>query len=255
MPGVAQLITIPFSHFCEKARWALDRAGYPYQEEAHAPGLHRPYARRAGARGSVPVLVVDDGRVLDDSALILGLVAEAAQLFPGEPAARAEVDALVARFDRELGPDVRRLAYHDLLPRRADALRLLTAGSPPWEGRVVWLLFPVLRPLMRRSMRIDATGAARSEARLTTLFADVSARLADGRRWLVGDAFTAADLTFAALSAPALQPAAYAARLGGAVAAGGLGALFARLRDSPAGALAARAYTEERARVLGGRAP
>ena len=27
------LVTIPFSHFCEKARWSLDAAGIAYPEE------------------------------------------------------------------------------------------------------------------------------------------------------------------------------------------------------------------------------
>ena len=28
-----QLVTIPFSHYCEKARWALDLAQIPYREK------------------------------------------------------------------------------------------------------------------------------------------------------------------------------------------------------------------------------
>ena len=44
----ARLITIPFSHYCEKARWALDYCGVPYTEDAHLPGLHIRPTRRAG---------------------------------------------------------------------------------------------------------------------------------------------------------------------------------------------------------------
>ena len=43
-----RLVTIPISHYCEKARWALQRARLPYREERHVQGLHRLYARRAG---------------------------------------------------------------------------------------------------------------------------------------------------------------------------------------------------------------
>src|SRR5690348_3529366 len=50
------LVTIPFSHFCEKARWALDHARVAYREEGHGPGLHRLATRRAGGRHTVPVL-------------------------------------------------------------------------------------------------------------------------------------------------------------------------------------------------------
>jgi glutathione S-transferase len=64
------LITIPISHFCEKARWALERTGVPYRERAHLQVLHRFAVRRAGGAGTAPVLIWD-GRVLADSADIL----------------------------------------------------------------------------------------------------------------------------------------------------------------------------------------
>jgi glutathione S-transferase len=38
---VLRLVTIPISHHCEKARWALERAGIPYREERHVQGIHR----------------------------------------------------------------------------------------------------------------------------------------------------------------------------------------------------------------------
>src|SRR3954469_17878653 len=52
-----RLITIPISHYCEKARWALERAGIPYTEERHLQGLHRRAARRAGRGRAVPALL------------------------------------------------------------------------------------------------------------------------------------------------------------------------------------------------------
>src|SRR5918996_28350 len=63
---VRRLLTIPISHFCEKARWALDRAGLDYVEERHVQGVHRVVARRAGGGATVPVLVTAHG-VLPDS--------------------------------------------------------------------------------------------------------------------------------------------------------------------------------------------
>jgi len=68
-----RLITIPISHYCEKARWALERAGLPYREERHVQGIHRMAARRAGGGATVPVLVAGDG-VLGQSREILAWV-------------------------------------------------------------------------------------------------------------------------------------------------------------------------------------
>ena len=35
-----QLLTIPYSHYCELAAWPLDRAAKPYREHGYAPGEH-----------------------------------------------------------------------------------------------------------------------------------------------------------------------------------------------------------------------
>ena len=56
-----RLITIPISHYCEKARWALERAEMPYREERHIQAIHVLYARRAGGGMTVPVLVTPEG--------------------------------------------------------------------------------------------------------------------------------------------------------------------------------------------------
>jgi glutathione S-transferase len=58
-----RLVTIPISHYCEKARWGLERAGLAYREEPHVQGVHRLYARRAGGAMTVPVLVTPDGPI------------------------------------------------------------------------------------------------------------------------------------------------------------------------------------------------
>src|SRR5262249_35242398 len=109
-----RLITIPISHYCEKARWALERAGMHYREERHVQGVHRLAARRAGGGITVPVLATAD-RVLRESEDILAWVDERTppehRLFPPRSDARSEVERLCRRFDRELGPRGRRLIY------------------------------------------------------------------------------------------------------------------------------------------------
>ncbi|EIZ79571.1 hypothetical protein WSK_1837 [Novosphingobium sp. Rr 2-17] len=34
------VLTLPPSHYCERARWALDRQAIAYDEERLAPGAH-----------------------------------------------------------------------------------------------------------------------------------------------------------------------------------------------------------------------
>jgi glutathione S-transferase len=205
-----RLITMPFSHFCEKARWSLDAAGVSYSEEGHCPGLHRFAVRRAGGRRSVPVLVREHGDVLTESADIVRFAdAEASaerKLLPTDPRARAEVEALEKSFDEGLAPHVRRYVYFHLLPRRAETFRLFDIRTPLAERVAVRAAFPVVRRLMRRLMHIDEARALESRDRTRRAFDEVSALLADGRPFLAGNRFSSADITFAALTAPMILP-------------------------------------------------
>lgn len=47
-----RLYTIAASHYCEKARWALDLGGVSYQEDKAPPVLHMMMLRRAGITSS-----------------------------------------------------------------------------------------------------------------------------------------------------------------------------------------------------------
>lgn len=243
-----RLITIGFSHYCEKARWALDRAGLEYVEDDHPPLFHWAANLRARARRTVPVLVTPRG-VLGESTDILRFADEALpperRLFP--PELRAEVEPLVAEFDRSLGPAVRRAMYHLLMQHPERARRLLASTGRPWERRMVGPLFPLLRTAIVRGLRITPAKAARSRERVDATFAEVAARLEGGERYLVGDRFTAADLTFAALASPALVP-----REDGPMGALAsyppeIRAYVEGLRATPAGQYALRLYAEERA--------
>ncbi len=60
--------------------------------------------------------------------------------------------------------------------------------------------------MVRSLYKITPEGAQRSLDRVRTVFSEVDRQLSDGRRFLTGEYFTAADLTFAALAAPVLFP-------------------------------------------------
>lgn len=209
----ATLVTIGPSHFCEKARWALDRADVPYVEEPHAPLMHLAATIPRGGR-STPLLVTSD-RVLRDSTEIVAFaderLPEPKRLFPAEPALRAEVSALEDRFDDELGPHVRRWAYGHLLDDPVLVRATLAPRVPRRERILLRAGRPLIVRVMKRGMRITPESCRRSLGKVQKTFADVDARLADGRAFLTGDRFTAADLALAALAAPALAVPEYGA--------------------------------------------
>src|SRR5271165_5539612 len=124
------LLTIPFSHFCEKARWSLDHARVAYREEGHVPLLHRLAVRRArGAPGSVPVLVLESGEVINDSPLIVRWADARAssdrKLLPSGGSVLEEALTLERHLDVDFAPHVRRLAYFHLLKDRSGALGVM----------------------------------------------------------------------------------------------------------------------------------
>ncbi|MEZ4401562.1 MAG: glutathione S-transferase N-terminal domain-containing protein [Kofleriaceae bacterium] len=245
----ARLITIPFSHYCEKARWALTRAEVPFLEEGHLPMFTYRALRRAGAARTVPALVTTTGVALTDSTDIVRFADAHGTAPPLAPPDLPDAAALEDDFDRRLGPATRRLAYFHLLPS-VRGFRELIAGAevPAWERRLARLGRPLVTRLLARGLRIDAAGAARSRGVVDETFAAVAERLRDGRRYLCGDRFTVADLTFAALAAPVLAPPAYQRYLPSPAAqSAGFVALVDELRATPAGQFALRVYAEHRA--------
>jgi glutathione S-transferase len=243
-----RLITIPFSHYCEKARWALQRAEVSYDEDGHLPLFHWLPTRRAGGSRTVPVLVVD-GRVIADSTDIAAW-ADAQRpgaLLPTDEVDRAAALQLEDDFDRQLGPASRRWAYFQLLPRR-DLQHLIMRGVPRWEQIALRVTRPLAIAVLRRGLNVDAAGAERSRAKVDAAFARVGELLEDGRRFLVGNRFTIADLTFAALAAPVVVPANYGVQLPALDDfTGDARDQVVAWRATPAGRFALRLYETERA--------
>jgi glutathione S-transferase len=249
---VRRLVTIPISHYCEKARWALERAGLDYAEERHVQGIHRIAARRAGAGPTVPVLVAKEG-VFGESEQILeyadASLPEHLRLFPAEPSLNGEVRKLSRGLDEGLGPEGRRVMYAHMLEQRRLMMRVNCQGVPTWERAALAALWPAMVRLGKRALGIGSETVQRDEASVRKAFDAIAARLSDGRRYLCGDRFTAADLTFAALSAAVLVPTEYGVALPQPEQLPPyLAEKVQAFRDHPAGSYALGLFHEERRR-------
>ncbi len=256
-PGpLLRLITIPISHYCEKARWALDRAGLAYREERHVQGIHRIAARRAGGGITVPVLVTPD-EVLGESEDILDWADQRVpgerRLFPREAHAREEARRLCRRFDSELGPRGRRLMYVHMLAQRDLAMGFNNQGVPRWEDRAIRWGWPLAAGFVRRELDIRPGIEAEDEPVIWRELDFVADALARGGPYLFGEHFGAADLTFAALSAPLIVPPDYGVPLPQPdVLPRATAALVQRAREHPAGAFALKLFAEHRREPLPG---
>jgi glutathione S-transferase len=134
-----------------------------------------------------------------------------------------------------------------MLPDRSRLLAVIGVATPPLEHAVVRAMFPLLTRLMRMAMRIDEPGAVRSRDRARRVFDEVGQRLSDGRRYLLGDTFGAADIAFASLASPLIAPPEHPfRRLTLESAPPSYAAEVRAFRETPAGAFALRVYREQR---------
>ncbi len=245
-----RLITIPISHFSEKARWALDRLNITYTEEPHVPAFHRIATMKYDS-SSVPVLATENhGNLIDSTDILHYLSAIAApdkKLYPDVPELRKEVEELEDLFDEKLAVAVRNWGYFYQVKDR-QAMRKGWCTNTPWFEQIGFtILFPFLSNLLQKRFQLTAENAAKSLAEIKEVFDLVSQRLSDSRSYLVGDNFSAADLTFAALSAPVLMPPEHLmkpqplSQLPSEMAT-----VIKELQATPAGNYGLRLYREER---------
>lgn len=202
------LLQFRFSHYNEKARWALDYKGVPHRRRSYLPGLHIPPVLLASRQRQVPVLL-DGERVIPGSAAIVAHLEERQPepaLYPADPAERARALEIQRWFDDEVGAIVRTAFFYEVLPDGVYAASLFTGGTGAATRAVYRALFPGIRAVMRRDMNLTAEAAAAGLARGREAF-DFVAREAGPSGYLVGDRFTIADLAAAALLSPGVLPA------------------------------------------------
>eukprot|EP00953_Heterococcus_sp_UTEX-ZZ885_P029320 15570-Heterococcus_DN1.PRE.2 len=249
----ARLITIPFSHFCEKSRFALDLSPLAYTEEAHAPGFHRLALKglvEDASKNSVPLLILEqqssDNKTvppvkLQCSTRIMQYLhstypAELGHWFPTDEKEYEEALHFINNDLEKLGVHARRWAYAYLLEDAEICKRVWSSNVPFLERAAIPLAFNTIRSAIVKGYK------ATPEKR-----ADLDERLSDGRRYILGgDKISAVDITFAALSYPLLAPPEFdsiAFRFEDYPAE--MKAVTERLRQSAAGKHALRLYHEE----------
>ncbi|CAF1374751.1 unnamed protein product [Rotaria sordida] len=227
------LITIRFSHYCEKARWALDLLQHAASHKSTQEQLERiendshryiEHSRSilthmisslwhtSGFSSSTPVYITRDKHVLKDSSDILHYVSdELCKL--GKPTLypTAEVEELENYFNQILGIHVRRYGYWLMFQTddMEDELRNCwlrgTVGFEKWTQQH---FFGPIKALATKGMNIQEQPSLISKQHIDEVFEKVNQMLEehDGLYLFKTTYPTAADLTFASLAYPMIFP-------------------------------------------------
>jgi glutathione S-transferase len=216
------------SHFNEKARWALDFKRVPHIRYSLIPGFHVPVVKRMTGKTHVPVLKLNGTAITDSSRIIEALERAYPEpaLYPADPEQRRSALELEDFFDEELGPYIRRWIFHVILPYPKFVRAAFVSHASPAAQLAQRAMSPLIGAIMRRQMKINPATAEVARAK-TIAAMDRLTRELQPSGYLVGDGFTVADLTAAALLSPLVRPPEFPYK-----AAAPIPEPFAKIRDS-----------------------
>jgi glutathione S-transferase len=199
---------IKISHYNEKVRWALDYKRVPHKRRAPLPLFGTLPTAWVLTRGATTPVLTLDGRSIGDSTAIIAALEEKypdPPLYPADPAERERALELEDFFDEQLAPHVRRLAWYESMKDPPLFLRTAIPGASP-------ALYAALRPgapltvkAVEKRYGAVEENAAEARAKIFAALERVQAEIQPSG-YLVGERFSVADLTAAALFTPLLLP-------------------------------------------------
>jgi glutathione S-transferase len=195
------------SHYNEKARWALDYKNISHLRRAAVPGRHRAIAQRLTGETTFPVLVLEHEAIGDSTRIIEALERRFPEpaLYPADPVARRRALELEDFFDEELGPHLRLLVVHNMLPNAGLTLGTFVPDLAGVRRLVARAMFPAVRRRFIADLAITPRSVDLAYEKIRAAGLRFQAEYQPSG-YLVGDRFTVADLTLAALVTPAAAP-------------------------------------------------
>lgn len=203
------LYVFAISHYCEKARWALDYLNIDYKVKMIAPGVHIKLAKKFGLdQTSVPILKVGKQAIQGSAAIISWAekhTKSVKSLTPTE--AQPHLDKVEKRLDDIIGVHVRRYYYSETLLNCPETVRpLFLRGIPLIHKFVIRQKWPMITALMIKRMDLGAVQRLESRDIVDTELLWLDGLLANDKTFLFGNSLSRADITAASLLAPLVSP-------------------------------------------------
>lgn len=206
------LVSNSVSCIDEIVRWVLDSKGILYKDESHAPGLYIPVVNKlSGQKGTWnnPVLLTTDALIYTVPSIVQYLdqrTIPTDRIIPESGSGRTEVLDLYHLFSSGLAGNLSEYVYSLILPFRRFAIPLFTERVSLKERLISQIGYPILRKALAKGLNLaGGTNEARLQA-VREVFQHVDNLLSDGRKYLVGNKLTLADISFASVAAPLILP-------------------------------------------------
>ena len=244
------LITFPPSLDSELARFLLEHYGIEHEEQPHAFIFCFFATLWHGSTVIFPLLYNESLKLVGPQAIndyFDQRCAPELRLTPLAADEKRQVTSDWTLFNQTLAFATAVFAYYHLLPHRQLMILPLSRGTPTYEQKSVQRAYPLFAGALRILLRLTAQRAQQSLDQIRTVFGQVDTRLADGRKFLVGNRLTLSDLAFAVAAAPVVLPPTY----GGPIPSfdempAEIQAAVKEMRSHAAGQYALRIYQEHR---------
>ncbi len=195
-----KLLVFPHSHFCEKARWALDFKGIPFEPVAVMPGLHLRTVKKLAPKSTVPVLINGDEVVQGADEIIhyLDRCHPLRLLTPTDTDARDACLALEHSMDARLGENIRCILYQTLINYPKFICHCFTYPMPRLKQLAFYLIYPVLRRKIYQTYVVSDAFVDEARRNFDLAMEELGQRISQ-QEFMVNDQFTRADLSVAAM--------------------------------------------------------
>jgi len=203
----AILYEFPVSHYCEKARWALDFKGVPYRRRTLLPGLHVKRLKSRLPDSTVPVLETQ-GELIQGSDQIIDYLDQQfpdKPLTPDDPTHKQQALEWEEFAAKKIADPLRCFYYHYLLDHPSILLPQFCANGPWYGPALMKLGYRQLARRMRVAYQINPRTAQVAMHVVDKAIKTLESHLAD-RAFMVGDQFSRADLSVCALMSPLVVP-------------------------------------------------
>jgi len=198
------------SHFCEKGRWALNHINIEFEPAYLAPGLHIAFAKKHNLPAtSLPILCMNREMIQGSCRIIDWAERRCADpeksLTPSSDMVKCS--EIEKRLDDRAGVHVRRLYYSEALIEYPDRVRQVFSNDLGFFQKTMLRgMWPVVRNRMIKMMDLGPEQREDSKRIIEEELYWLDDKLSNGRKYLLGDTFSRADLTAASLLSPIVRP-------------------------------------------------